>query len=333
MATKKLIEKMICDCNKCVLSKTAKLYLPKTVDEHRIKNKDYEPKPKRKHNQNSKDEEEKLKLIAYHINTNTLCGQKIKQSFHQTFPDEEECFDSCKVYGGRDIKYDLGLIWSVLDKEKSCEAKMSDEKKSIDPKKSPWSNAVQGLNGIGNKFSIGRDYAKQFYDNAMDEIIAHYPLTKPKPSYEEWISDVFKCGKPTTDFVCELSEQSNKGSEGSYLFETIRKKYNKTFIASTEQLEIFKNEMFTQANKAFAQKDFWLQINGPMNEPDDFEIRWTGKFQIPEIISVKQKWTNVKKYSDCNIHFQLTCSDGSIFTPILRWGYGQCLTNLRVDLK
>jgi len=324
-------EKMICHCDKCkyVLSEEKKIYLQKTIYKHLKKNEGYEPKQKKDHHQKSKDEEEKLKLIVFHINTNTPCGQKMKASYSETFPDKE-CFDKCIPHGGRKKKYDLEFVWSALDITNTCEYKGSETKKAIDHTKPPWSNAVQGLNGTGKTFSICHVYAKHIYDNAMDEIIDYYNLKIPKPSYDEWIKDAFKCGEPITEFVCELRKESNKGGKGSYLSETIRKKYNKTFIASTEQLEILKNEVFTQANKAFYQKDLWLQINGSMNEPDDFDIRWSGKFQIPEFTSVQQFKRND---SDCNIHFRLTCSDGSSFTPILRWGYGQCISNIRLDYK
>ena len=88
--------------------------------------------------------------------------------------------------------------------------------------------------------------------------------------------------------------------------------------------------MFTKANDAFGQKDWWLQINGPMDEPEDFEIRWTGKFAIPEIISIEQFKS---RDSDLDINFRLTCSDGQEFKPKLRWGYGQVITNIRLDIK
>jgi len=276
----------------------------------------------------AKDEEVNLQLICDHINQNTPCGEKIKASWRQANPDKE-CFDRIIIHGGRSKKYDLELVWSAQDKHETCEYKGSATKKPIDGTKSPWSNAVQGLNGPGNKFSIGHAYARHFY-GALDEIIEYYKLTTPKPSYEEWVKDAFACGAPNTPFVCELRDKSNQGYRGSYLFETIRLKYNKSFVASAEQLATLKSEVFTRANAAFGQKDHWLQINGSMNEPDDFEIRWTGKFSIPEIVSIEQFKT---KGSDRDINFRLTCSDGQVFNPKLRWGYGQCITNIRLDIK
>jgi hypothetical protein len=277
----------------------------------------------------SEDEEVNLQIICDHINNNTPCGQKIKAAWCKANPGQK-CFDKIIIHGGCGKKYDLELIWSEEDRHETCECKNSVTKKPIDDTKSPWSNAVQGLNGIGSHYSIGHAYARHCYE-ALDEIISHYQLTTPKPSYEEWIKDAFKMGPPTTPFVRELRDKSNKGYAGSYLAETIRIKYNKTFIISKEQLEVLKEEVFTQANKAFAQKDHWLQINGPMNEPDDFEIRWSGKFTVPTITSIQQ--FKSRGNSDCDINFSLTCSNGQIFKPKLRWGYGQFITNIRLDTK
>ena len=276
----------------------------------------------------AKDEEVNLQLICDHINNRSPCGEKIKASWCQANPGKE-CFDRIIPHGGRGKKYDLELVWSVQDKRETCEYKGSATKKPIDITKSPWSNAVQGLNGPGNKFSIGIDYAKHFY-GALDEIIEYYQIMTAKPSYDEWIKDAFACGAPNTPFVCELSNKSNQGYKGSYLSDTIRIKYNNSFIPSREQLEVLKSEVFTRANEAFGQKDNWLQINGSIKEPDDFEIRWSGQFAIPDIVSIDQFKC---KGSDRDINFKLTCSDGQVFTPKLRWGYGQCITNIRLDIK
>ena len=166
--------------------------------------------------------------------------------------------------------------------------------------------------------------SEKFYATMLYEIIAHLEIKTPKPSYEEWEKDAFLQGKPKTQFVCELRE---KGYGGKYLSD-IRKKFNKEFVLESAELEILKSEVLKKANEVLEEKDYWLQINGNIDEPAGFEIRWSGKIGMREIIEIKQ----IGK-SGCDINFEFKCEGGNKFFGKLRWGYGQCITNIRLDLK
>ena len=63
--------------------------------------------------------------------------------------------------------------------------------------------------------------------------------------------------------------------------------------------------------------------------PEDFEVRWTGKLEMSPIINVEQEQSK----SGCDVNFKFVCEDGSVFYAKLRWGYGQCITNIRLDIK
>ena len=94
-----------------------------------------------------------------------------------------------------------------------------------------------------------------------------------------------------------------------------------------QQLEILKNEVFAISTEVLQSKDYWLQIHGAMEDPSDFEVRWTGKMTMAPIVSVE------KDQSKSDVDFIFTCEDGSVFNAKLRWGYGQCITNIRLDIK
>ena len=128
-----------------------------------------------------------------------------------------------------------------------------------------------------------------------------------------------------TPFVKELRE---KGYKSEYLSDC-RKKFNKEFVLNADQLETLKNEVFTVSNEVLSSKDYWLQIHGAMEIPDDFEVRWTGKLTMLPIVSVEQEQSK----SGCDVNFKFVCEDGSAFHAKLRWGYGQCITNIRLDIK
>jgi hypothetical protein len=270
-----------------------------------------------------------LAKIHTHINKDTPCGAKIRDAFITAFPNTPQFIKSVMSGGNRSIHHDFKIeisdVASIADAYKTVEFKGSKHKKPIDTTKPPWVNGVQFYNGTGSNFSVGKEYAKQFYDTMMDEIIAHFGILTPKPTFEEWSKDAFTQSKPKTPFVKELRE---KGYKSEYLSES-RKKFNKLFTLTAEQLEILKNEVFAISTKVLESKDYWLQIHGAMEDPSDFEVSWTGKLSMPPIVSVEQEQSK----SGCDVNFAFTCEDGSIFHAKLRWGYGQCITNIRLDIK
>jgi len=276
--------------------------------------------------QKSKDETIAISLIHHHLNTNTPSGIKLREAFIKDLPTETP-FINTKISGAtRNIHHDLQLIISTEPEIiKNVEFKGSKYFKPIDYAKAPWINGVQFYNGPGNKFSIGKDYAQKFYDECLNEIITELNILTPKPSYDEWSRDAFRQGKPNTPFVRELRE---KGYCSEYLSD-IRKKFNKTFIATSSQLTKLMFEIQQIANDVLSCKDYWLQIHGDINEPEHFNVRWTAKIEMPEIISIEQ----LKSKENCDINFKFICQDNSEFYAKMRWGYGQCITNIRIDIK
>ena len=224
----------------------------------------YEPHSK------SEKEAKNLEKIHFHIKNETPSGKKIKEEFGKTFP-AIKVFDETVISGGnRTTHHDFGLKWLAEEGRKVVEFKGSEKKRAIDCAKPPWENAVQFYNGTGNKFTVGNSYAKKFYHTALDEIIAHLELKTPKPIYDEWEKDAFSQGKPKTPFVCELRE---KGYKGKYLSD-MRKKFNKEFVLTPEELEILKGEVLKKANEVLEEKDYWLQINGNIDGEIIKNIKW-----------------------------------------------------------
>jgi hypothetical protein len=263
-----------------------------------------------------------LAKIHNHINNDTPCGTKIRDAFSAAFPNTPQFTRSVISGGNRSAHHDLKIEWASAS-TRTVEFKGSKHKKPIDATKPPWVNGVQFYNGTGSKFNVGKEYARQFYDTMMDEIIAHFGITTAKPSFEEWSKDAFIQGKPKTLFVKELRE---KGYKSDYLSEC-RKKFTKQFTLTSEQLDTLKNEVYAISSQVLESKDYWLQIHGAMENPSDFEVRWTGKMAMAPIVSVE------KDQSKSDVDFIFTCEDGSVFNAKLRWGYGQCITNIRLDIK
>jgi hypothetical protein len=275
----------------------------------------------------SKDETILVELLHKEINNETSSGIKIKDSYNTTFP-------GCKIVStivsgaNRTTHHDMQIqtINSTGDEIiQNVELKSSKYFRTIDTTKHPWVTGIQFYNGSGDKFSIGKKYARDFYDTFLDEIILHLEIQTPKPTFEEWSKDAFKQGKPSTPFVRELRE---KGYKSKYLSDC-RKKFNKHFTVDQGELDILMKEVHQIAHEALNCKDYWLQIHGNIENHESFHVRWTGKIEMPQIQSVEQ----IRSKSDCDINFKFMCIDQTEFTAKMRWGYGQCISNIRIDIK
>lgn len=273
--------------------------------------------------QRAKDEATNIALIHHHITNNTPSGQKIRNAFALAFPNEPMFRNTVVSGANRSTHHDLQLQFDT--DVKTVEFKGSYHFKPIDTEKPPWTNGVQFYNGTGSKFSIGHAYARRFYDTMLDEIQEHLQLKTPKPTYEEWVKDAFRQGKPLTPFVRELRERGYK----TEFLSDCRKKFNKSFIATDMDLMVLIDEAQHIADEALSCKDYWLQIHGDINHPDNFYVHWTNKVAMPQIQEIEQITTK----DNCDINFKFICEDGSQFSAKLRWGYGQCVTNIRLDIK
>jgi hypothetical protein len=283
---------------------------------------------KSKSHQKSKDEHMNLKEIHEHLAHSTPSGIKIKNAFSNAFPQTPIFDKSVESGGNRSTHYDFILNWdneASNPVSKTVEFKGNKEKFNINNQKRPWTYGVQFFNGPGNKFSIGRKYAQQFYETMLDKIINEKNIQTPKPSYEVWAADAFRQSKPQTPFVCELREKLYKST---YLSD-IRREFNKNFTITKEDEDLLKNEVYEVANKVLREKDYWLHIAGTMDNPDNFEVNWYGNVIMSQI----EKIEKVVSKNSSDMNFMITCEDGTTYNAKMRWGYGQCITNIRIDLK
>ena len=275
------------------------------------------------------DENLFIKLIHQHVNNKTPSGVKIINAFIHPYTLCSTIESGATRRAHHDLQVeimDTSLDTSLEQKIiKNVEFKGSKYFKPIDPTKQPWTDGVQFYNGPGNKFTIGHAYARRFYETALDELIVHYDIQSAKPSYEIWSKDAFRQGKPKSAFVCELRE---KGYLSEHLSDS-RKKFNSTFIVTALDLVILLTEVEKIANEVLDCKDYWLQIHGDIETPETFHVKWSNKTAPLKIQEVEQ----IISKSDADINFKFVCEDGAEFTAKMRWGYGQCITNIRIDIK
>lgn len=248
----------------------------------------------------------------------------IREEFFNTFG--EKINGVRKSGGSRNDHYDFeiyirGKGW------KKVEHKGSDVLKNFGEK--PWSSGVQFYNGTGNIFTIGRKYARGFYDKyIVTRIVSEkYKIDTPIPEYEVWEKAIFSQGNGCkTPFISELRKKTvyhRTSHKGLY---NERDEFTDFFNSTLEEadFESLKNEANDMITKVMGHKDYWLQIHG--NLDGDFKVKWTKNENNHPITKV-----NVLKSKDCT--YELVTDGGTTLQAKLRWGYNQGVSNLRVDLK
>lgn len=271
------------------------------------------------------NESDDLAYINDAIHTNTAAGKKIKDAFKARFGKDLQ--DSRKILsaGHNNTHYDLEIL--VDGKWQTVEHKGSRTYKQIDPTLPPWSQGVQFYNVNAKDYKLGHRYAREWYDRFIVSGILskHYDVKAPIPSFEDWCkNDGFRCGDPKTAFGIELrSKFRGDGKKGGCFDE--RAEMTKAFTMTEQELMTMKDEVLALANKALSQKNYWLQIQGDIQ--GEFYCAWHPQLTMTKIYSIK-----------CVNHFTdpIIKVDSDLGFPVearLRWGKGQGLSNLRIDLR
>lgn len=196
--------------------------------------------------------------------------------------------------------------------------------KDIDPTQPPWFQGVQFYNGPGNQYSLGLRYANDWYERfiASGYISKKYNIKQSMPEREDWLKkDAFKQGDPGTPFGKELRCVFRPGKSGCFDERDIMKK---EFRINETDLDTVKAEVLGLAQKVLSEKHYWLQIQGDLN--GDFNFAWHKKIQVTKITDVSID----SEKSDVVILFK---TDTLPITAMLRWGKGQGLSNIRIDLR
>lgn len=194
----------------------------------------------------------------------------------------------------------------------------------------PWSSGVQFYNGTGSLFSIGKKYAREFYDRYIGSklVSEKYDIETPIPEYSIWESAIFSQGHGSKlDFIKELRKKTVEGKpprrQGLY-----RERDEFTGIFNTsltqEDLDCLKNEINEMICQTMCQKDYWLQVHGDLN--GEFRVKWTQNNTINPVSEIK-----IAKSTDCT--YQLLIPNTPSLQAKLRWGYNHGISNLRLDLK
>ena len=248
----------------------------------------------------------------------------LKTEFFKTTGKRINCVK--KSGGTRSHHYDFeihirGEGW------KKVEHKGSDKIKDFGEK--PWSSGVQFYNGTASKFSIGKKYARGFYDRYIGSNVVSkkYNIETPVPEYSIWETAACSQSKCTNiPFIDELRKKTVKArTPRTGLYEEkieFTRIFNESLTA--EDFESLKEEVNNTIGKTMLDKDYWLQIHGDLD--GDFKVKWTKNDKINPITDIR-----IKKSIDCI--YLLTIPDKPCLQATLRWGYNQGISNLRIDLK
>jgi len=286
------------------------------------------PKPKK---ENGKREDKDINFIVKSLNNKTETGLKLITSFQCEFG---EIISKARKTGGRKKHNDFEIQFKNKENWYKIEHKGTQKYKKILDSDKPWSDSCQFYNGDPKPFSICEKYCKNWYDNFIkSEILTKkYNIKSIIPPYEVYKSQVYQQsaahkGKRKNNFICELAEKSKQINKTVSLFQE-RKEFNNSFNITDKDLITMKNEIQIQYNKCQNAKDYWLKVNGDIfnncnikwfkNDVNDIKVINIIKFQTPR----SSDWK-----------FKCECDNNTSFIAHLRWGYNQCIGNLRLDFK
>jgi hypothetical protein len=272
-----------------------------------------------------KNEDADVKEIVDAINNpESVRGAKLLSAFKEETGLNIESARQGKGDGGRSKHYDFEIqvsgIWYKVEHKGSLTYK---DFKYTSP---PWIGGVQFYNGTAKNFTLGRIYARQWYDRyiASGNISEKYGITSSIPDYETWFAkDAMRQGDPTTPFGLELRSKFRGEDKKGGCFDERNEMTSKMVFSDTD-METFKTEVLSIAQSALKEKDYWLQINGDIN--NEFYCKWSPQLIITTI-------TDARPITCSDVHFEFDTDMGFPINTKLRWGKGQGLSNLRIDLK
>jgi hypothetical protein len=275
-----------------------------------------------------KNEEADVKTIVDALNNpHSVQGAALHSAFKTECGLDITAARQPQGAGSRKKHYDFEIqvdgVWYKV------EHKGSISYKNINSTLPPWSGGVQFYNGTGKSYTLGHLYARQWYDRyiASGVLSRKYGITSTAPDYETWLTkDAMRQGDPTTPFGLELRSKF-RGEDASDKKDSCfaeRDEMVKDFVASDTDIETLKSEVLVTAQAVLKEKDYWLQINGDIN--DKFHCKWSKTLTLTTI-------TDVKRIPSSDVQLEFSTDMGFPIIARLRWGKGQGLSNIRIDLK
>ena len=283
---------------------------------------------------NKRAEAKRIKELVTKINSDTLLGNQIKESFKTHFDKD---IDKVVNIGGR-LKDHYDFIIHCTDGSTfKCEEKSTCKyMEDLESIKNPWDKSVQRFNGPGNKLSIGVKYAKHWYTNVTSnqKISDEYNVSAEIPSLDDWVKcDAFKCGNPTSEWGKEFKRKyrlrhpntSMNGKKTSPF--DYREIVNSSFEFTSEDKQKLIEETQTILDSIMDEKDCWFQNAGLLD--NKFNFRWHSKIRSPKIKNVEMTYS---KGADIYFNFYTENADAD-FKCILRFGKGTGFSNIRFDIR
>ena len=286
--------------------------------------------PKRTRDEAKKNEDADVKAIVAAIHNRTPTGLKLVAAFERRFGCRLLDARQLKAAGGRGKHYDLEIEVEGLGWQK-VEHKGSATYKPIDHEQPPWVQGVQFYNGTGSKYTLAIRYATEWHTKyiASGHINRTYGLKSTPPSLDEWLKkDAFVQGNPKTTWGLELRSKfrpadGTRGKRAGCFDE--RDEMKQLFNVADCDLTTITKEVLELAQAVLSEKNYWLQIQGDV--AGNFNCEWHPQINVSKITDVQV----VEECSDVLIRFQTDM--GFPIHAMLRWGKGQGLSNIRIDLR
>lgn len=275
---------------------------------------------------NGKNELKNVDDIIDAMNNNTVIGKKLTKYFYNLTGLKIKMVCNRENHN-RKCHYDF-IIVDINNNKYKIEYKASFKYRKISSLDKPWKSGVQFANVGAEQFNITINYAKLWYDEYIGNgyLKNLFKLESSIPSFNSWYkSDCCSQGNPKTLFGIELKNYYKREYNSSLL--SLRSNINKKMLETVLNNKIIMDEFYItvtdMANKFLSQKDYWLQLNGDINEKVSF--KWYSKLTLSNIIN-----TSISIKSDIDIIIEY---EEMTICCKLRWGKGAGFSNLRIDFK
>jgi hypothetical protein len=257
-------------------------------------------------------------LLCRHINEMTPLGERACRLFKES--GGGDIIDARPSGGSRFEQFDFTL---TLSDGRLIQVEAKGSKRKCVTTKEPWHVGVQMYNGTGSQFSLARKYSTMWYERfiASGYTTSLYGIDTAIPSYDEWVKDVFSQTKGKSEWTNEIRRKQPSG------FSEERIDFAKVFSQhiTEDDKHTLAKEVIDMATRVLDEKQYWVHIHSDLDGISD--IKWTPPVRVPSGIPT----VVIKPCKDVSV--SLTWDDGRSLHTILRWGYNQGISNLRMDIK
>lgn len=229
-------------------------------------------------------EDERIAFIVNSINSpDSQFGKRLRSRYNTNKPANLKMVSATHLKcGGCGTHYDF-KIFTQDDTILNCEEKGTENRTATLVKNKPWSNSVQAVNIILKGLRFSERYASLYF-KFIQTLGVQYNVDLSNFTFKMFSTDFFRSNSVKTSEMIAIKGAFSKihGAktpiQRAYINEVhaLNKEFVKT-VTDTEKQEFIQHAQI-KINKAFSDKDCWLQTAGLTLSRDIYDVE--GRFDF-----------------------------------------------------